>query len=115
MLRVYMGVLCAVMMLLLSIIYPLRICCRNQKGNPNTRIKRIHRQLRKVHKYLGGAVILLAISHGILAFRRFGIPEITGVLTLLVLLLAGFTWLFRKRLKKQWLPCTGFLPERFGR
>lgn len=103
MLRVYLGILSAVAMLLLSVIYPLRVCCRNQKGDPNTRIKRMNRQLRKVHKYLGAAVILLAVSHGVLAFQRFGIPEITGVLAFLLLMLAGFTWLFRKRLKKRWL------------
>lgn len=103
MIRVYLGVLSILGMVFLSVIYCLRSFCRTRKIGLDHWLAKANRYLRKMHKPLGAAVILMSLAHGILAFRGHDLPTITGKLCFLMLLLLLLTYFLRSQLKKQWI------------
>lgn len=90
-----------VLIFLLVIIYPLRLCNRHKRPSSFDLISRTNRFLRKVHKELGIVAIILTFLHCRVSSQKLGIN--TGTICLLLLLLLWCTYLLRKQLRKQWI------------
>lgn len=93
--------LTALVMMLLSVIYPMRLYCQKKKHSPEHRLFKINRCLRKIHKPLGIVVIPLTFLHCRFSAQSLGMNMGTILLILLFLLL--FTYVFRAVLKGKWM------------
>lgn len=98
----FFGWLLVVCIFLMTVIYPLRKVCQYKKLSKSTGISRVNRLLRKQHKPVGIAAIILAVVHGILSFQFFGFN--TGTACFAVMLVLLLSYLLRRKLKKHWLP-----------
>lgn len=89
------------MIVLLSIIYPLRKVCRKNRLPPNHILRKANNQLRKFHKELGVCVIFLIIAHCKISSQKLGVNLGTFCLTITIFLFVSY--LLRKRFRKTWL------------
>jgi hypothetical protein len=88
---------------LLSVIYLLRKLLRTSIPFKNAVVS-VNKHLRKSHKWMGIALIISALIHGLASTRNvFSVNFGTGTLILAILL--GINWMIRKRFfkKKGWI------------
>lgn len=84
---------------LLTIIIVLRILNKRVFKNRNELVKKTDRGLRKIHKPLGVAIIVVGLYHGL--FSTVSVFTLNlGTVTWLLSVLLAVTWVFRKALKK---------------
>ena len=100
-LNIFFAWLLSACILGLSIIYPLRLYCHKKKLDTTSYIYRANKFLRKIHKFLGIAVVWMTLLHCRLSSQHFGMN--TGTICLIISLLILCTYLFRKRFKSKWL------------
>lgn len=100
-LNLFFAWLPAVFIFLLILIYPLRLYIRRKQLLPNNLIFKVNRLLRKVHKELGILAIALTFLHCRISSQKLGIN--TGSICLVLLILLWGTYLWRKKLKRQWI------------
>lgn len=96
-----------VLILLLVIIYPLRLCNRYKQLSSFKFFLKANKILRKVHKELGILAIIFTFLHCRISSQKLGIN--TGTICLLLLMFLWCSYLLRKQLKKQWIILHRFL------
>lgn len=94
----------ALLIFLLTIIYPLRLYCKHEGLNQNHPLSKLNKFLRRVHKTLGGLVILFTFLHCRISSQKLGFN--TGTICLIILTLIFFTYILRRPLKNIGLFCT---------
>lgn len=100
-LNLFFAWLPAVLILLLSVIYPLRLYIRRKQLPPNNLIFKVNKLLRKVHKKLGVLAIALTFLHCRISSQKLGMN--TGTICLVFLIFLWCTYIFRKQLKRKWI------------
>jgi|GEM_PF-1067285 len=95
---------------LVCIIFVLRIV--GKKHGRDSWIKKLNRTLRKLHKQLGIGLVVVALLHGIFAYISifytsalpFAVLDFKwGIMCFTVLLLLWASYVFRKKLKPNWI------------
>lgn len=100
-LNLFFAWLPAVLILLLSVIYPLRLYIRRKQLPPNNLIFKVNKLLRKVHKELGVLAIALTFLHCRISSQKLGMN--IGTICLVFLIFLWCTYIFRKQLKRKWI------------
>lgn len=100
-LNLFFAWLPAVLILLLSVIYPLRLYIRRKQLQPNNLIFKVNKLLRKVHKGLGVLAIALTFLHCRISSQKLGMN--IGTICLVLLILLWCTYFLRKKLKMKWI------------
>lgn len=100
-LNLFFAWLPAVLILLLSVIYPLRLYIRRKQLPSNNLIFKVNKLLRKIHKELGVLAIALTFLHCRISSQKLGMN--TGTICLVFLILLWCTYIFRKQLKRKWI------------
>lgn len=91
----------AVLIIALSIIYPLRLYCQRKRLPQSSLFVKANRFLRKIHKEMGLSVIFLTFIHCRTSSQKPGIN--IGTFCLILLFLLWLSYLLRKQLKKNWI------------
>lgn len=100
-LNLFFAWLPAVLILLLSVIYPLRLYIRRKQLPPNNLIFKVNKLLRKIHKVLGVLAIALTFLHCRISSQKLGMN--IGTICLVFLIFLWCTYIFRKQLKRKWI------------
>lgn len=100
-LNLFFAWLPSVLILLLSVIYPLRLYIRRKQLPPNNLIFKVNKLLRKVHKELGVLAIALTFLHCRISSQKLGMN--IGTICLVFLIFLWCTYIFRKQLKRKWI------------
>lgn len=100
-LNLFFAWLPAVLILLLSVIYPLRLYIRQKQLPPNNLIFKVNKLLSKVHKELGVLAIALTFLHCRISSQKLGMN--IGTICLVFLIFLWCTYIFRKQLKRKWI------------
>lgn len=100
-LNLFFAWLPSVLILLLSVIYPLRLYIKRKQLPPKNLIFKVNKLLRKVHKKLGVLAIALTFLHCRFSSQKLGIN--IGTICLVLLILLWCTYIFRKQLKRKWI------------
>ncbi|MDL2259037.1 hypothetical protein LJC42_07825 [Eubacteriales bacterium OttesenSCG-928-K08] len=62
---------------------------------------------RRIHIPIGVMLLIIGTLHGLITIAKFPdrtVPIITGIATVMLIFFIAATYMFRKRLKKKWLP-----------
>lgn len=98
-----------IIIILCTIIYPLRIIIKYLKLDSSIFIKKVNYILRKNHKILGILSIILVFLHCRVSHRITNIRSGFGIFLLILLILLLLSYLLRKYLGNKWILIHRFL------